>query len=75
MANKERDSLSTDSSDSEIDEDKEIIGTFYVCNIYDHIYIDGNTINSIKVSDLRQVCGLLRVLRFPPPINLTTIYS
>ena len=23
------------------------------------------------VSDLRQVGGLLRVLRFPPPINLT----
>ena len=23
------------------------------------------------VSDLRQVCGLLRVIRFPPPIKLT----
>ena len=23
------------------------------------------------VSDLRQVCGFLRVLRFPPPIKLT----
>ena len=23
------------------------------------------------VSDLRQVCGFLRVLRFPPPITLT----
>jgi hypothetical protein len=28
------------------------------------------------VSDLRQVCSFLRVLRFPPPITLTaTIYS
>ena len=24
------------------------------------------------VSDLRQVCGFLRVLRFPPPVKLTT---
>jgi hypothetical protein len=24
------------------------------------------------VSDLRQVCGFLRVLQFPPPIKLTT---
>ena len=23
------------------------------------------------VSDLRQVCGFLRILRFPPPIKLT----
>jgi hypothetical protein len=23
------------------------------------------------VSDLRQVCGFLRVLRFPPPVQLT----
>jgi hypothetical protein len=23
------------------------------------------------ISDLRQVCGFLRVLRFPPPIKLT----
>jgi hypothetical protein len=27
------------------------------------------------VSDLRQVCGFLRVLRFPPPIKLTTQYN
>ena len=33
MANKEQDSLSTDSSDSETDEDKELIGTFYVGNM------------------------------------------
>jgi hypothetical protein len=25
------------------------------------------------VSDLRQVCGFLRVLRFPPPIRLTAM--
>jgi len=25
------------------------------------------------VSNLRQACGFLRVLRFPPPIKLTTI--
>jgi hypothetical protein len=36
-------------------------------------------VNSIQyyvikfVSDLRQVAGFLRVLRFPPPIKLTTI--
>jgi hypothetical protein len=31
MANKEQDSLSTYSSDSETDEDKEILGMSYVC--------------------------------------------
>ena len=29
----------------------------------------------VVVSDLRQVCGLLRVLRFPPPIKLTADIS
>jgi hypothetical protein len=51
MANKEQDSLSTYSSDSETDEDKEILGMSYVC-IYIYIYIDGNTINVIK----KKVC-------------------
>ena len=27
------------------------------------------------VSDLRQICGFLRVLQFPPPIKLTTTNS
>jgi hypothetical protein len=27
------------------------------------------------VSDLMQVCGFLRVLQFPPPINLPPVYS
>jgi len=40
-------------------------------------YVNDGEVYSIQhyvikfVSDLRQVCGFLRVLRFPPPIKLT----
>jgi hypothetical protein len=37
-----------------------------------HFYVYSMQYYVIKfVSDLRQVCGFLRVLRFPPPIKLT----
>jgi len=28
---------------------------------------------SMSISDLRQVCGFLQLLQFPPPIKLTTM--
>jgi hypothetical protein len=40
-----------------------------------HAYLNFYSASSLKqyVSDLRQVCGFLWVLRFPPPIKLATM--
>jgi hypothetical protein len=38
-----------------------------VCSVQHYMYV-------MKfVNDLRQVCGFLRILRFPPPIKLTAM--
>ena len=35
--------------------------------------LDTTLCDKVQVSDLQQVCGFLRLLRFSPPIKLTTM--
>jgi len=63
--------------------DRMVVGFTTTCaiSVYHHQVVSSNPVHGevysiqhymIKfVSDLRQVCGFLRVLKFPPPIKLT----
>ena len=65
--------------------DRMVVGaiTTYAVNAYHHFHCEFETCSDevfliqhyvIKfVSDMRQVGGFLRVLQFPPPINLTAM--
>ena len=56
-----------------------IVRFVHICGIVDHhclnylfiIQVDTHCVIKFD-SDLRQVCGFLRILRFPSPIKLTT---